>query len=183
MKAALIAFLIILGFALGLLVYQYLSQRQGQAANPIGVVSLSNRPDSYCPTAAEAKVEPANLSQNLNVTDCRTIDLRSLATSLASGSKIYLKLPFALTVELNVGASLQSSYQISLELGDVNNDNVIDQTDEQLIRESLFIAAADSRQSERDVDGDKTVTMLDLALAKLNHGVGAVQPNQGTTND
>lgn len=132
-----------------------------------GIV-LQNLPIGYCPKQVEIYRESkVGRSSILAVANCDTISLSGM--NLTDREKIVVKLPKALAFEVNynVGAN---RYLIGLRVGDVTEDNIIDEKDEEFVLENMF-----SSNSKADVDLDGTITVHDLSLTRINKAVGALR--------
>lgn len=155
--------------------------RAPAAAQP-GTLELTNLPDTYCPTEAEIVVEGLSTKETLPtsdqkspITNCRTISLESLGTINPQPTFLLIKLPKALAFRLQID-SLKGSYQYSPSLGDVNNDNVIDLLDRQQVESAIF-SSESTAVKRNDIDQDNKVTVLDLALTRVNSRAGATRPD------
>lgn len=165
-------YLLVLTGLVGLGVYAVVSwpkTANQQSATP--TISLVNLPERYCPAFAEV-LAASNLSTTLSVpiTNCRSINLFNL--SLTGNDTLFLWLPQALPLSIAY-TPLVDRYIISPRIGDVNSDNVIDELDEDQVIGWLF-----TQELAGDVDLDNHVTSEDLALVRLNYGVGEKRPDK-----
>lgn len=134
-----------------------------------GIV-LQSLPIEYCPKEAEiyreSKIGKSNI---LAVINCDTISLTNM--KLIDGEKIIVKLPKALAFKINYNDGA-SRYLIGLRVGDVTQDNIIDDQDRRFVSNNLF-----SSNTKADVDMDGSVTVHDLSLTIINKAVGALRPD------
>ena len=157
----------------------YFNTRQSSTTS--GAITLVDLPDHYCPAQAEivatslAVTKPTvYFDSNVTVKDCRIIELLPLG-DFDQSRFIYLKLPQALALKLQID-SPNGSYQVSPSLGDVNGDNVINQTDEQQVSAALLTTDS-GLITANDLDQDGHVTVLDLSLTRLNYRIGSERPD------
>lgn len=134
------------------------------------VISLTNLPERYCPEQAKL-LYASNLAAPISATvsNCQTISLADI--TLGERDTVYVVLPQALPLSISYTKSV-ARYVVTPRIGDVNSDNVIDERDEAIVTEDLFT----DRQTG-DVDLDNAVTSEDLALVRLNYGVGEKRPD------
>jgi len=150
-----------------------------------GVILLGNFPDKVCPTAARAvflsnEKESVGLEadQTIVVDSCRQIDLNNLLRSSKLPIDIIIKLPNALAKQISIH-SIDGNYQLSVNYGDVNNDNVIDNSDEDAILAELKHPTGSSDNNSLDTNLDEKVDVLDLNIVQRNYGVGVLHPKNG----
>jgi hypothetical protein len=143
-------------------------------------LALMNLPASYCPSQIElaalgqkAITSQTPISAILSVNHCADIDLGSVLTKPGS-YQLIIKAPWSLAVSYSISVPTKGSLPVTLRLGDANNDNVIDEQDQKIISDHLFVQAP---ADKADVDGDGLVSVMDLSLAKLNQGVGVKRPD------
>lgn len=148
------------------------SSRPGQPVNgslPSSYVEFTNLPRTYCPTQATVvNTSRLNRPQQVSVINCSVVSLSGL--DLTPVEQIFIKLPNALGISINYREETDR-YRIALKVGDVNGDNVIDDEDIEIITEQIF-----SSQTSADVDMSGIVDSDDLALARINSGVGEYPP-------
>jgi len=143
-------------------------------------IKVTNRPVRYCPTTAQlivARVVQSSkvqvvFDETIPVRNCDTIPLAQPDLQRPGDFRVYVKLPKARAFQLAMTAPLVTQVTHPLQLGDVNNDNVIDQTDISLVEVGLKTKAADV-----DLDNDGASTVLDLSLTRLNQGIGVARPD------
>ncbi len=129
------------------------------------LVTFSDLPVSYCPKTANVKVAD-QFNEEMTVINCRQLDLSNLASFFNTGTNIVITLPTALPINLPVGdLKLTSQATLTPQLGDVDNNGIIDEKDEKAVADNLF-----TTNKAMDVDSDGTVTAADLALVRLHQG-------------
>jgi hypothetical protein len=164
-------YLFLLTGVVGLAAYAIVAWPKAQTDTADGqVVTLVNLPERYCP--AQAKLFYAsNLSAAVEVpvASCQTINLDAM--TLGERDTGYVLLPKALPLALSYSKDV-SRYVVAPRIGDVNADNVVDEKDEAIVNESLF-----TNEVAGDIDSDGKVTSEDLALVRLNYGVGLLRPD------
>lgn len=160
---------LVLALVLGFLIWQSLTKAKllpaGQSTQTL---LLKDLPTSYCPTSAKYVIDVENTESSarvITVKNCREIDLGSISSQVKNLAGVSIKLPKSLPFRLNAAALTQTTIEYAPELGDVNNDGVIDSQDESQILKDLFLTTATT-----DVDGDKKVTVTDLVYARLHRG-------------
>ena len=137
---------------------------------------LTNLPDRYCPTSAEVVVTKVSLpskptfDSTRRVTNCRTIGLED--GWLSSEYVIYVHLRSAAAFKTILSPTRTVS--VPVQLGDLNGDNLINGADETMV--SLQLGQHDSLTTA-DIDFDGSVTVLDLALIRLNSATGINRPD------
>ncbi len=164
-------YLLVLTGLVGLAAYAIVTWPKAANQQSVGqTISLANLPERYCPEQAKL-LYASNLTMVINapVTNCRSINLDNI--TLGERDTVYLLLPQALPLSISYSKSV-ARYVVTPRIGDVNADNVIDERDEAIVINNLF-----SDQLTGDVDLDSFVTSEDLALVRLNYGVGEKRPD------
>jgi|GEM_PF-6398969 len=130
-------------------------------------VTLTDLPVHYCPKQVQVVVDQANqprVGKIIALKNCRTIELSSVLGTSTVG-QISFKLPLALPFQINVADFGTQPVTYAPELGDLNDDAVIDARDESLVSDNLF-----SSDNQFDLDNDGQVSVLDVALVRLHLG-------------
>lgn len=174
---------LILGLAIllaALSAWQVLSKR----TTPSAVLTLAGLPGSYCPGQAHLVVlsQESGSSEVLSdelvmVERCRIINLDP--TNQLNSNMVYnfyLKLPQALGMHFQSTWPPARSIERHIEVGDTNNDNLINSQDSQAVSAALF-QKADKETQNLDFDGDGQISVNDLSLTQTNRGVGAARPD------
>ncbi len=171
-------FIWILIILLGMLTSGWLITRFFQPAELSQVVPgvyLTNRPSSYCPKKADLAIFDGKKlisSASVAVTVCQRIDWPANLEEVASPN-IIIKLSHALAFSVPGGEQQKGIFEQPIKLGDATDDNIIDHSDLDLIT----LALQGKGGNNLDIDGDDKISALDLALAKVNQGVGAERPD------
>ncbi len=133
-------------------------------------ISLANLPERYCPEQAEL-LYASNVTAAITVpvTNCRSINVATV--NLGERDTVYVLLPRALPLSISYSKEV-ARYVVSPRVGDVTGDNVINEQDEAVVSDNLFTTA-----TAGDIDLDGQVTSEDLALVRLNYGVGENRPD------
>lgn len=147
-----------------------------------GVIELTNLPDQYCPLLAETVVTDATTKNPTIITDrtvkileCRYIVLSELMDKSNTARQIAIKIPGALAISIGID-STRGHYQYAPTLGDVNDDNIIDLSDESQVSLALF-SSDPTLISTSDLDYDGKVSVLDLSFTRINHRTGINRPD------
>ncbi len=156
--------------------------KPNSASRRQGVIELTNLPDQYCPllatfVATDLDVDSPKvlLDTAVPIDGCRFIALSKLTGLEDKAQRLFIKLPDALAFRVTID-SLSGRYQYAPALGDVNDDNIIDSTDEAQISAALF-STDPSQVSTFDLDRDKSISVLDLAITRLNRRSGLTRPD------
>ena len=164
--------LIIISIVIGGVSYYYSRPKPNQAKY---MLTLKDIPSTYCPKSAEVAIE--NKSKEVvydktnTLLDCRYIVLNDVAPIDNGYYTIKVKVPSALGFEMPLVVPLKGDIVYSIQLGDANRDNVIDQLDLDNIKSNLF-AGDNGFDMALDIDDDGKVTVVDYSLAKQNQGAG-----------
>lgn len=168
---------LLLFLAVGLIALKQFRQEPATATDS-GNLVLTNLPSQYCPTRArlllsQAAASGAIIDREVNVDNCRYVSLSKYLSGRQDNYIIHLKLARALAFTFELKAPLEGVVEYPVQLGDVNNDNVIDAMDDKAVSQLLFSETS----PELDLNGDKIVTIDDLSIVRLNQGVGAARPD------
>ncbi|MEX1052043.1 MAG: hypothetical protein WEC83_01490 [Patescibacteria group bacterium] len=164
-------FLFVLTGVVGLVAYAIVSwPKATDESTASQAIVLANLPERYCPEQVQL-LYASNLTAPFPaaVTNCQTIDLDGI--NLGERDTVYLLLPQALPLSISYSQSV-GRYVVSPRVGDVNGDNAIDERDEAIVTDGMFGDVMDG-----DIDLDGLVTSEDLALVRLNYGVGPKRPD------
>lgn len=141
--------------------------RTGALGTASGAIILAGLPSTLCPTHVIVVVgTEAIREQTVQLTNCRTLELSRLGVENKDAT-VLIKLSHALAERVVLTAETQA-VSVSVRLGDVDNDNIIDALDEDLIVKELWTKST----SGSDLDSDGTVSAADLAYTRLNRGIG-----------
>lgn len=182
MKARLLVMGLVLGVGTVLVLLMVQPQLINSSTSQVKKNSLefSGLPTRYCATSAELVTLENNKvfsNQTIAVDNCRTVDLQVLRAASKSGTATFLvKLPNALAVRISLAPDV-TALSVPIQLGDITNDNSIDQSDEDLVVRQIFNSNISATGHNLDIDNDGRVTSLDLAFTRLNRGVGAQRPD------
>lgn len=160
----------VLALVLGFLIWQSLNKtRWTPTAKAGSTLNLKYLPPDYCPVeikfVAGQKAEAAT-GRILAVKNCREVDLSLVTSQVRAEEWLFFKLPRALPFRLSSNVLTAGTIEYAPELGDVNEDSIIDAADEALILTDMF-----QDETTNDIDGDKKVTAMDLAYVRLHKGV------------
>jgi hypothetical protein len=141
------------------------------------VLTLSEIPSDLCPEKIRLLItainDPKPLTDRLApVKNCRTVLIKNYLPALSGEYSVFIKLPKSLASSVVLNAPLTRSVVMPVRLGDLNEDNVIDSTDERLVTEALY-----SVDDLADINGDGKVSIDDVVIVRLNKGVGADRPD------
>lgn len=155
-----------------------------------GEIILGGLPERYCPKEAQLLIVagrplPRHILPSINqektrvtdrsipIADCRRVDLRVILGKKEAVYQVYLKLPRALAFQLNVSWPTRKTVYYYPPLGDLDDNNLINDQDLELVKNELFSTAAPTS----DLDGDQQVTVLDYNLVRLNQQAGESRPD------
>jgi hypothetical protein len=173
MKYLFIISTLALGAIVGYWVYQ---DRNNSLISDQPQIIFDNLPPLYCPENAEVIITTSDsavavLDQSVPITSCQIMELESILPTAPAEYQISLKVPKAIAVSFQVSLPLQSSVKVPIQLGDVNNDNIIDGSDEKTLTDSLFL------DNSNDLDADGKVSIDDILLVRLNQAIGVNRPD------
>lgn len=141
--------------------------RTGSLGTSGRAILLAGLPATLCPTHIIVVVGgDASREQTVELANCRTLELARLGVEKKDAT-VLIKLSHALAERVALTPETQT-VSVSMRLGDVDNDNVIDQQDEELVTKELW----EKSTTGTDLDSDGTVSAADLAYTRLNRGVG-----------
>lgn len=141
----------------------------GKVGTTNRAILLAGLPTTLCPTHVIVVIDTDE--QAVELSNCRTLELARLGLEKKSVT-VLIKLSHALAERVALTSETQTA-SVSVRLGDVDNDNVIDQQDEELVAKELW----EKSVSGADLDSDGMVTAADLAYTRLNRGVGQEKTN------
>jgi hypothetical protein len=150
-------------------------------------IRLTNRPASYCPTAAQVVIVKSASStipefdELVAITNCDEISLPTSALNLPVEYQLYVLAPNARALRVLAVGPVASFLSAPIQLGDTNEDNVINEADQRFIEARIGQTSLDALAA--DIDGDATVTILDYSLVATNQGAGYARPDQKPWRD
>lgn len=167
----------------GLLIWQWYDSRDQIDPNNATKVLLGGLPESSCPKIADIvltdMVTPTQIivERTVALQGCREVVLPIPSAYRTRTLLAYLHIPSALAFQVTVSKDITSP-TYSVELGDVDGDNLVDKKDEDLVKSQLFSQEiAKSAVKLADLDGDGRITVADLSLTRINTGVGVKRPD------
>lgn len=141
--------------------------RTGSLGTGSRAILLAGLPSTLCPTHVLVVVGgDAPHEQTVELANCRVLELARLGVEKKDAT-VLIKVSHALAERVVLTSETQT-VSVSIRLGDIDNDNVIDQQDEELVAKELWAKST----SGTDLDSDGTVSGADLAYTRLNRGVG-----------
>jgi len=159
--------------ALAVLVGVALYRTQSGARNEEGFqVVLKNLPPLSCPQTGWLVVTKLGnnspiVDKSVTVESCQFINLSSVVGNNSGEYVMQLKLPLSLATGGQIVLPLTHNLEVPISLGDSNNDNIIDSTDQTVVKESLF-----KSNPSVDFNSDGRVSIEDYLLTKTHQGVG-----------
>ncbi len=160
----------------------YQGQRTVGQESVVGAgVRLTNRPPKFCPKTAKVVVATAAqpavalFEGQAAVGGCELLTLPKENLNQAIEYQIFISIAGARAFRLIGAGPLTTFLDYPIQVGDVNDDNIINETD----RQAVAIGLKDSQQAvdRLDVDNDGQLTVLDYSLVSLNQGAGVNRPD------
>lgn len=140
------------------------------------IIVLNDLPGGYCPTVVKYAVTDPERNKivvfdgQTAVQNCSRIELPLPAVS--KNWNVYIGAPHALWAKVSFfGFGKQ---EISPIIGDLNGDNTINNLDERLVADQLFVVGQDL---SLDLNQDRKIDSQDLTLVRLRFGVGEPHPD------
>lgn len=148
-----------------------------------GTLLLTNIPELACPTNVRVVAQSVTndpkvtvlFDRSVAIIDCRKIALSSLLTPSQLPVKLFVKLPNSLAQKILVD-SLLTNYTLLIRTGDLNDDNLINNIDEELIL-SKIVNPSSLPEKNFDLNSDQITNVLDVSTVRLNSGVGVAHPS------
>lgn len=169
MKYLFLVTLVALAIIVGIAVYRTQNNDQSGVSFQI---SLKNLPPLSCPqtgwlTVTKLETNATLVDKSVPVESCQFISLSNLVGSSSGEHNLQLKLPMSLATGARVALPLTQNLDVPISLGDGNNDNIIDVTDQKIVTDSLF-----KSNPSVDFNSDGRISIEDYLLTKTNQGIG-----------
>ncbi len=150
------------------------------STQPPGIV-LTNLSSNSCPKNAWLVVMASDAravyDSSISVMGCNLIPFPS-GIFTKGAYRVLVKIPRALAFEVVINDSPVTNVEHGVQLGDLTNDNAVDEKDKTVIENALTTSGQNQGTIEgADLDGDNRLTVLDLALVSLNQGTGLPRPD------
>lgn len=177
-----ISWLILVVLVVVALGYWYQAQRPPVSDAPAGAgLRLTNRPATFCPTTARVVIlrTPAapslQFDQEVAVTNCEHILLDQSLLADPVEFQLFAYVTGTKALRAVAAGPITSLIDAPIQVGDTNNDNVINEVDQRFVE--LRIGQTGAAALDADVDGDSQVTILDYSLVATNQGAGQLRPD------
>lgn len=165
------------------LAYWYQGQQPDDTAVVAGTgLKLTNRPTTFCPTSVQVVIiqtsnpDSIGFDDEVAVENCDQVILSANSVAASGEYQIFVFIPGARALRVVVAGPISTLVDIPIQLGDTNEDNVINEVDQRFVEARIGQTSAEALAA--DVDGDAQVTILDYSLVATNQGAGQVRPDQ-----
>ncbi len=152
-----------------------------QSASRSPELVLDDLPNGYCPDQIWLLVRASDQTtlsdQAVKITNCRQVSLQSIKPATSTTITIYGKTRHSIAFKKTVSWPVTEDVTVRPEVGDANDDNIIDQADQVIVADSLFRASPAGTALPADVDTDGAVTVIDWSLTQVNKGIGESRPD------
>lgn len=178
---------LILWFVLGLAVITsaylwYQSTKQVESSQTVGAgIHLTNRPSSFCPDSARVVAVKTGQATSIHfdgeavIASCDSLRLPTEQLQESVEYQIFVSIDGVRAFRVVAAGPITTYLPFPIQVGDTNNDNVINEVDLRGVKAVLGKKGADAGLF--DVDGDKEVTILDYSLVLTNQGAGVSRPD------